>query len=303
MRFEDSERGGGHVFILGPARSGTSLLFKALCLHPQAAWISNWMIRAPGLPQLAVLNRISRRLPDQCRRCWFDDRGNAYVYGTRRPLRRRLLPMPAEGEPVFRHCGMSGSDEAEPDLDRLRRTIAAIRHAAGGQVFVNKRIANNRRVPLLAAALPDAKFVFLCRDGRAVAYSLAQVDWWPDDVVWWYGGTPRQWAAEGGDPWEICARNWVEELRAAERGLAAVPDTQRLDLRYEDLIRDPVRTLEKIAEFAGLAATGTWLEDLTRLRYPDRNERWRSALPPHTIARISGIQHAELVRHGYLEES
>ena len=39
----------GTVFILGPARSGTTLLYKGLCLHPEIAFISNWSARFPRL--------------------------------------------------------------------------------------------------------------------------------------------------------------------------------------------------------------------------------------------------------------
>src|SRR6266511_863131 len=42
------------LFIVGAPRSGTSLLYKLLCLHPRAAWISNWGRRAPGQPALAM---------------------------------------------------------------------------------------------------------------------------------------------------------------------------------------------------------------------------------------------------------
>ena len=41
------------AFILGPARSGTTLLYKVLCLHPQVAFISNWRSRFAGLPAVA----------------------------------------------------------------------------------------------------------------------------------------------------------------------------------------------------------------------------------------------------------
>ncbi|MBV9253816.1 MAG: sulfotransferase, partial [Actinobacteria bacterium] len=35
------------LFLVGAPRSGTSLLYKALCLHPDAAYISNWVNRFP----------------------------------------------------------------------------------------------------------------------------------------------------------------------------------------------------------------------------------------------------------------
>jgi len=104
------------LFIVGAPRSGTSLLYKLLCLHPRAAWISNWGRRAPGQPALAMLNRLAPRLPATRRRAWFGaDGGNAYVYGRPRPLVERLFPMPVEGEPVYRRCGVGCGAAGVPE--------------------------------------------------------------------------------------------------------------------------------------------------------------------------------------------
>lgn len=298
------------LFLLGAARSGTSLLYKALCLNDDAAWISNWVRRCAALPQLAVANRVARRLPHISDRVWFGDDGtNAYVYGAPREPWRRAFPMPVEGEPLYARCGIGQSagsqDEAGPTGSEqqrlaLRRSLRAVQRYSGGRRLVLKRIANNRRVPLLAATFPDARFVDLVRDGRAVAYSLSHVDWWADSTLSWYGGSPRRWAAEGNDPWLACARNWVEELVQIESGLSGVPRHQVLAVTYEGFVGDPVGTLRDVADFAGLAVKDTWLERLGRLRFPDKNERWRQALGPDAIATIEAVQRDLLERHGYV---
>jgi hypothetical protein len=85
------------VFLLGPARSGTSLIYKLLCMHPESAWISNWLARVPAATSAAVLNRVTTHAPRARRRVWFGaDGSNAYVYGRRREIRDRLFPMPHE---------------------------------------------------------------------------------------------------------------------------------------------------------------------------------------------------------------
>lgn len=290
------------VFLVGAPRSGTSLVYKALCLHPRVSYISNWVRRVPAVPQLAVFNRAATLMPDLRVRAWFGGGDNAYVYGHRRPLWERAFPMPVEGEPVYARAGVGdgGAVNGKIDVERLRRSISAVRRAGGGTTFVNKRVANNRRIPLLLEAFPAARFVEIVRDGRAVALSLANVDWWPDSVVWWCGVTPRQWEAQGGNPWELCARTWVEELHAAEQGLRAVPERQRLSISYEQLVRDPETTLSGVAVFAGLdpAAPGRrWLEGVT---FPDRNDAWRQRLDASAIATIEAVEGDDLRRHGYV---
>ena len=288
------------VFLVGAPRSGTSLLYKTLCLHPEASYISNWVRRAPALPQLAVLNRVATHAPELRLRVWFGGGDNAYVYGQRRPAWERAFPMPVEGEPLYARAGITEANGHHADLRRLRSSFKAVRRAGGGSTFVNKRVANNHRIPLLLDAFPDARFVEIVRDGRAVAASLANVDWWPDSVVAWCGKTPRQWEAEGGNPWELCARTWVEELRAAEHGLKKVPERQRLSISYEQLVRNPHTTLAGVAVFAGLdpdAADGDWLAGV---RFPDRNEAWRTRLDAAALSTIEAVEGEELRRHGYV---
>jgi Sulfotransferase family len=291
------------LFIVGAPRSGTSLLYKLLCLHPEAAWISNWSRRAPGVAAVAGLNRVTARFPATRRSVWFgSDAANAYVYGRRRALWERLYPMPVEGEPVYRHCGIGeGADGGPPEdaqADRLRRAFAGLRRWSGGRVLISKRIANNQRIPFLAAAFPAARFLHLIRDGRAVAYSLTRVDWWEDGVVWWYGDTPRRWRERGGDPWELAATHWVRELASIDEGLGAVAPERQLELRYEELVGDPLAVLRRVAGFAGLADDPGWVAELGRLRYPNKNEAWRERLAPDARDRVETIQRQELLRLG-----
>lgn len=305
-----ASRGGGvgdqPLFLLGPSRSGTSLLYKLMCLHPDAGYISNYVARAPALSQLAVMNRLARRFPARQRQIWFGaDGANAYVYGERRRLVDRLFPMPVEGEPVFRRAGVPEValpvPAERPQLAaRLRRSVEGIRRAGGGRVFVNKRIANIYRVPLLADAWPRGRFVCLVRDGRAVALSLSKVDWWPTSTVVGSGVTPQRWAADGGDPWELCARNWRDEIAAMETGMSLIPRDLALWVRYEDLIAAPEETLSSVAKFAGLDPRDPkWRRAIAEVSFPDRNETWREKLTSEAVATISRIQAPTLERYHY----
>ena len=263
------------LFILGAPRSGTSLLYRALALHPDTAWISNYGRRLPVLPEIAMLNRLAGVMPRTRRRVWFgEDGGNAYRYGTARSLVERVFPQPVEGEPVFEHRGVlpqgDRSDCTARQL-RLRGDVDRLVRAAGGRLLLSKRIGHNLRVGLLDAVFPEARFIVMTRDGRAVARSLLAVDWWPDHHVWWYGGTPRDWAATGGAPAELAAHHWVHEVAAIEAGLSGVDPARVLRVRYEDLVAAPHDVLAGTAAFAGLAADATWRAELGGVRFPNRN--------------------------------
>jgi hypothetical protein len=210
-----------------------------------------------------------------------------------------------EGEPVYGHCGIGQGpvDRAAEDQQAacLRRTLAGLQRWSGGRVLVSKRIANNQRIPFLAAAFPRARFLHLIRDGRAVAYSLSRVDWWDDGVVWWYGDTPRRWRERGGDPWELVATHWVRELASIEQGLGTVAPERQLELRYEALVEEPAALLEQVGRFAGLADDPGWRSELERLRYPNKDEAWRGGLSPEARQRVEAIQRTDLVRLGHAD--
>lgn len=281
------------LLVVGAPRSGTSLLYRALCLHPQAAWISNWHRRVPPLAALTRLNRLARRDPEATFARWFPD-GNAYVYGRRRPLAERLAPAPVEGEPVLRALGVPAPgrvpDPADPDVvRRLRHDLRRMIGHSGGSVFVTKRIAHNRRLAWLADALPSARVAVVTRDGRAVAASLAGVDWWPDEELWWAGTTVAGWNASGLDPWEACARHWAAEVAAIDAGLAAFPDDAVLRITYAELAAAPDATVARVARHGGLGADPAWQQRLAALARPGADDGWRRRLDPSardTIERV-----------------
>lgn len=290
------------VFLVGAPRSGTSLVYRALSLHPRAAYMSNWLRRRPGWRALSLLNRIPRAMPQQQVRYWFGEESNAYRYGRRRSLAERLFPAPVEGGPVFERCGVREDDRhATPEhAAALRRSFDGLVRFGGGSTVISKRIANNRLIPLLAEVFPEARFVSIVRDGRAVAYSLSKVDWWNEARIWWLDQTPAEWRQSGKDDWELCARVWVEDVRAVAAGLATVQPGRVLQVSYEQLVGAPLEGLRRIARFSGLPDSAQWTASLGKIRFANQNEGWRRGLDAAQVERMEAIEVDELRRYGYL---
>ena len=72
----------------------------------------------------------------------------------------------------------------------------------------------------IGSILPEARFIHLIRDGRAVALSLMEVSWGPSTVA-------------------EAAELWVELIGSARRKARRLP--HYVELRYEDLVADPER--------------------------------------------------------------
>ncbi len=115
----------------------------------------------------------------------------------------------------------------------MRASFALYATTRGKHRYGDKTPIFVTHIPLLAALFPEAVFVHLVRDGRAVVLSRAQTAW----------GTDRP---------ELEALVWraqVEQGRAD--GLALGPARYR-EIHYEDLLDDPERIARELCTFAGL---------------------------------------------------
>lgn len=171
---------------------------------------------------------------------------------------------------------------------RIHRQIA--RFQGSSSVLVEKTVANCLRVPFVHAALPDAKFVHLIRDGRDVVesakrqwtappswrYTFAKARTFPTLAVRRYGvqyatrllggfvrpsGPPPTWGPRyrGIDDdlarlglLETVARQWAVSVERALVGLSTLPAAQVRTLRYEDLVAAPEAYLQDLWSFVGV---------------------------------------------------
>ena len=291
------------VFIIGAGRSGTTLLYKMLCLHSDIAWISNYCNKFPKYLFLSFINRINHLFKSKCCSIWFSKNSNANV--RHRNQLKRLFPAPVEGEIIYTLCGIPVFPDESWNINKKQKkriisSFERIKFYQRARVFITKRTANNRRIAQLIKVFPNAKFIHIMRDGRAVAYSLLNVDWWDEHKVWWWNQkTPRQWKAEGNDPIEMASRNWVEEINVIQNGLKFASDEQICEIRYEDLYIDYINVLEKIIRFIGLYRDDAWIETLKSLSIKNKNIIWKQKINKKEEIIINNIQFETLKLLGY----
>lgn len=289
------------TFVIGAGRSGTTLLYKLLCLHPHVAYLSNIEQRIPWLP-LEYAGRVRlKRYADKVN-YWFLAGGNAYT--AQRPLLSRMIPTPVEGERFYRRHGMPAFPATETGLAEpvsLPAAFLKLQQAAQKKLFVSKRTANNRRLQTLDAIFPQAKYLHLIRDGRDVAASLSRVEWWNDHPLWWdpYHRTPRQALAYGVDMLWLCAHNWVKETEVIEHGLAQINSSQQLDVRFEDLVTSPIAEMQRLLDFLGLPQSVEFEDAISSLALGLRPPIWRQAWNGKEIAMVNREQASQLASQGY----
>jgi omega-hydroxy-beta-dihydromenaquinone-9 sulfotransferase len=277
--YPDNQLSGANVaFLVGAGRSGTTLLYKLLCLHPQIAYISNYENRLSWFPDGLASRFVARRLEEKLN-AWFNTGGNAYFIN--RPWIKKIFPTPHEGESVFASCGIplfpaQGYMPDERTAACLKRRFEQIRKRSGATAFLSKRTANNRRIRQLSAIFPTARFVHLVRDGRDVAQSLSTVEWWDAHPLWWDGRTPIELERSGEARLAICARNWVREVQELRAQLATIDRNRLLELRFEALLTDPLTHLEALTRFLGVDFSQAYRTAIESLNLRPVRAKWGS---------------------------
>lgn len=264
------------LFLLGVRRSGTTLLRVMLDRHPELAIPDESYF----IPQLAARHRgplDPEAFEDDLRRL-----PTLAEWGvSARDVRARLRPGATVADGIA----------AVFELHAERR---------GKRRWGDKTPLYMRYLPLLERLFPHARYVHLVRDGRDAALSFLSV---PPGIMTESWGHPRD---AGG-----FACQWrTEVLAASELGRRA--GDRYLEVRYEALVSDPPRELERICAHAALAYDGGMLDyagevdvsakahQQSLLRPPTPGLRdWRAAMAPDAIDAFESVAGDVLAGLGY----
>lgn len=186
--------------------------------------------------------------------------------------------------------------------------------------FVDKTPRNSFIIPFLYRAFPNARFIYILRDGRDTSTSLAAKPWYQSGVsmsgLYQPGGYPfgsmrRFWVEderiqeyETTDTHHRCIWLWRRYVESALEALSKVPEEQVHIIKYESLAENPQRETEALIDF--LEITNIESQNLLRkaiLRVkPSSIGRWRNELSEIQIQKMH-LESANLLKQlGYFDE-
>lgn len=264
------------IFLLGPGRSGSTLLNNIITHHRQLGYFISWSSKYPRYSFLSfgALLRSSRL--------------------EMRNSRIRFYPGPTEPYTLWKYCFPDFWKICrEPCLDtegatKLRRIIESHLRVQGRSRFLAK-LTGPPMFSFLESLFSDARFVWVDRDPRAVSFSYflrREID------------LPAGLSEE---------EKTEQRLRHAAQRYLGLYDLLQMEsrtdyrlLRYEDFIAQPVAQMRQLLEYLELP------EDKRLLRitaqWPikrNSNAAWKRILSPAQQELLEGLLERPLQERGY----
>lgn len=214
------------IFVVGCARSGTTLLQAMIHSHPRLAMP----------PENRFLMSVYRR------RAQFGDlrqpeNVDAVAHAVINDKSSKFRDLGLKADPT-----RTRMHEVPPTMGSLLGSVLeGYARRSDKQRWGDKRPNYIQHLDVLLELFPDAQIVHVIRDGRDCVASLKQMPWW----TFGYPASVYKWA------------------RAIDVGLdarARLRPDQYHEIRYEDLIADPRRHLSALCDFLGEELNEAMLE-------------------------------------------
>ena len=220
----------------------------------------------------------------------------------------------------------------------IRGKFAKLAMTQNCDYVVEKTCANSLRVPFVDAVVPEAKYVFIYRDGidatgsaklrwtakLDIPYILEKMRFVPKIDLPYYG-LRYFWArvyrlisrekrlafwgpALDDMPTilqkhtlnEVCALQWQRCVDKAEAALSAMSEDRVIRVCYEDFVRQPAEELARILVFMGKAVPADEIATAVAGVSPRSLGKGRKALGAEEVLRLEKLVGESLKRYGYL---
>lgn len=225
-----------------------------------------------------------------------------------------------------------------PVKSYIRQCFKDIQARNNSDIVVEKTCANSLRVPFVSAVLPEAKYIFIYRDGidatgsakerwtakLDIPYILEKVRFVPKMDLPYYG-LRYFWARvyrfisrekrlafwgpaldgmqnvlQNHTLNEVCALQWQRCVDKAEEAFSTMPADKVVRVRYEDFVREPVQELTRILEFMNRDIDPDKIAEAVVGVSPRSLGKGRKALGEEEVANLEALVGETLKRYDYL---
>jgi omega-hydroxy-beta-dihydromenaquinone-9 sulfotransferase len=255
------------IFIVGHWRSGTTFLHELLTQDPQFAAPSTYECFCPGHFHLSArfFTKLEYLIPgtrpmDEMKMGWHNPQEDEFA------LLNMGLPSPYEQLAFPNHRKASAPFLRLDDLSSRQRarwrdtfvtflksvTLRRAKQSGTTPRLILKSPPHTARLAILRELFPDARFIHLVRNPAEVYSSSVRT--WLSLFEVQACQTPRAERLPNGAPSieDYVLSTFNELYRDFAEARSAIPPQQFFELRYEDLIEDPLVQLERAYQHLGL---------------------------------------------------
>ncbi len=250
------------LFILGHWRSGTTLLHEMLVSDPQFVSPSTYQCFAPShfiLTEKLVSRFGNFLLPktrpmDNMEAGWHlpqEDEFALMNLGVPTPYLK--IAFPKTQPPELEYLSLSGLSDAQRSLwrEKFMWFLKAISFHQPGKRMVLKSPPHTGRIRELSQWFPDSKFIHLTRDPRSLFSSTMRL-WRSLYAVQAFQPQPSE------DELSSYVAECLTQMYAHfEESRKQIDPSRIVDVRYEDLVAEPIATLRSLYEHLDLGDFGT----------------------------------------------
>ena len=295
------------IFILGHWRSGTTLLHELMVVDPRFASPSTYQCFAAShflVSEWAFVRfgnfLIPKKRPmDEMEAGWMlpqEDEFALMNLGAPTPYLR--IAFPHSPPPAVEFLDMKAVDPIalQSWRDKLSWFIRALTIRHPHKRLIMKSPPHTGRIDELLKLYPNAKFVHLTRDPRKLFYSTVRL-WSSLDEV---QGLQRPQANEDLHEYVLNCFTRMYEAFEAKRHL--IPAGQLIEIRYEDLVANPIESIEKVYQQLELGDFDAVRKLLTlRLANHSSYRPNNHAIDAETEKEILQRWHGYAEKYGYLK--
>ena len=235
------------VFIVGHWRSGTTYVHELMSCDQRFATpttyqcfaANHFLITEQWIPKLAWFIMPSRRPMDNVKVGWNapqEDEFALCAMGIRSPYLRIAFPETGSTHQDWLDLDQLSDDQIsdwKKGLDLFLRRVTL----SSGKRLILKSPTHTARIGLLREMYPTAKFIHIVRNPHSIYPSTLKL-WSTLDEA--QGMQLRKHEIE-----DLIVDSFQRMYGAFERDRASIPDSDMIDLRYEDITADPIGEIER----------------------------------------------------------
>jgi omega-hydroxy-beta-dihydromenaquinone-9 sulfotransferase len=295
------------IFVIGTNRVGKELFMNLVAYHSEFAWLSNYNMRFPQNQNVSIMNRIldfpfmnsklkyKKGVPKLSSAYMF---WNNRFKGFRRPFRDLVADDVSHG--------------VAKDIYQSVHKILQLQHK---KRFI-AQYSGWSRIGFFKKIFPDAKFIHLVRDGRAVANSLTNYEgWegWEGYYNWRLGYIPDNNVSEllkqnNNSFLAIAALEWKVIVNNVDEMGLSLNKNDFMTVKYEDLIKSPKSIIKECFEFFEIDnRSNKYEKHFNTIKIYNANEQtvripsWRKNLSKDQINMLERFLEIELKKFNYTD--